>query len=257
MARTGWSASNYLLYAGVIVSAVPFTVAAWARTSVTGVTQQIFCIDKIGDTTQRFSMTCDSGAKVEALATDTGTPSAAITTNNFTANTWFHACGVWASATDRRAFLDGGSKGTQSTSVTPAALDRTTIGFLIGGSSPWGNGGTGDLAEVAIYNIALSDADVASLAVGVSPLLIHPEALVAYWPILGAYSPENNLKSNTTTMAIQGTLTQSAHTRVFMPSQRRITVAQVAAPPPPSQGSLTRGGALTKGILLRGGRLAA
>ena len=81
--------------------------------------------------------------------------------------------------------------------------------------------GTGDLAEAAVWNVALTDAEVAALARGIHPFLIRPDALVAYWPILGRYSPEINLKSNSATMAIQGTLSQAAHPRIFRPPQFR------------------------------------
>ncbi|KKK59939.1 hypothetical protein LCGC14_3029330, partial [marine sediment metagenome] len=40
------------------------------------------------------------------------------------------------------------------------------------------------IAEVAIWNVALSNAEVALLAKGFSPLLIKPESLVSYWPLV-------------------------------------------------------------------------
>ena len=41
----------------------------------------------------------------------------------------------------------------------------------------------GSLAEAAIWNAALSDAEVAALATGVSPLLVRPGSLVFYAPL--------------------------------------------------------------------------
>jgi hypothetical protein len=41
--------------------------------------------------------------------------------------------------------------------------------------------------------VALSASDVAILAAGVCPLLVRPEALLAYWPLWGIYSPETDL----------------------------------------------------------------
>lgn len=41
----------------------------------------------------------------------------------------------------------------------------------------------GDISEVGYWNVALTDADVAVLAKGVSPLLVRPEGLVAYWSL--------------------------------------------------------------------------
>jgi len=50
--------------------------------------------------------------------------------------------------------------------MTPDHIDRTAQEM------------DGDLAEAAIWNIALSDADVARLATGESPLSVRPDALV-------------------------------------------------------------------------------
>ena len=48
----------------------------------------------------------------------------------------------------------------------------------------------GYLADVALWNIDLSDSDVAALAKGVSPLHIRPDYLIAYWPLAGRHDPE-------------------------------------------------------------------
>jgi hypothetical protein len=83
---------------------------------------------------------------------------------------------------------------------------------------------------VALWNIALSDADVASLALGIHPFLVHPSALVAYWPLMGASSPEPNLKSNTATMAINGSLSQAVNPRLMpMRLAKRVILPAPAA----------------------------
>lgn len=38
----------------------------------------------------------------------------------------------------------------------------------------------------AIWDVALSDAEVALLSRGASPMLVRPEALVEYWPMIRA-----------------------------------------------------------------------
>jgi hypothetical protein len=53
---------------------------------------------------------------------------------------------------------------------------------------------------------------------------MHPEALVAYWPLFGNNSPENNLKSNSATMSVVGSLSKSAHPRIYMPKRKLIGV---------------------------------
>lgn len=221
MARRGWSTSNFLRCSSAVVTAAPVTIAAWGKTSISGTVQAMGGIFNSASTAKH--MLYVNGSNSISAVTDDGAAAAAAASVSVTisANVWFHACGVWASATDRRAFLNGANKGTDATNLTPAGLNRTSIGVQDGvaadPSSPFAPAGTGDLAEVAIWNVALSDADVASLALGIHPFLVRPDKLVGYWDVLGYYSPENNRKSNTATMAIQGALSQSAHTRVFYP----------------------------------------
>ena len=72
----------------------------------------------------------------------------------------------------------------------PAAPNELLIGKRSNDSQFFG----GDIAELAIWNIALSDDDVFALGDPdnrVSPLLVRPDALVGYWPLVGFAAPEN------------------------------------------------------------------
>lgn len=220
MSRRGWSTSNYLLYSSALTGiAMPLTMACWGNTSVTGTLQAMMHIGDVavGPTQNRWSLTVDTGDAVTATTnTTTGTVSA-VTSTTISASTWFHACAVFTSATSRAAFLNGGGKGTNATSRSPTGIDNFAIGVLYGSSvsQPFGPAGTGDLAWATVWNIALSDADVAILATGIDPRLIHPEAIIGFWPLVGVNSPENNLYSNTEVLSIVGSLSQSS-----MPSIR-------------------------------------
>lgn len=108
--------------------------------------------------------------------------------------TWYHAAGLFVSATDRRAFVDGANKATSATAVTPANLDRTSLGV----NDPTGGQHwflSGMIAEAAIYDLSkwpgASDSDKAdnferilpSLAAGFTPNNF-PLGLVAYWDLM-------------------------------------------------------------------------
>lgn len=226
MARTGWTtAANYLRYSSAILTATPLSMSAWGYTPVTGSFQRMLGIYNSASALNFFSLCVDTTNNVEAVTTDGVNSSQALTSTAISASTWFHAGGVWASATSRAAYLNGGGKGTEATSRVPSGLDRTNIGVRDTSTiaQSWGASGASgaaSLAEVGLWSIALSDSDMLALSKGLSPLKVHPEALVAYWPLLGNNSPENNLKSNTSTMAIQGTLTKSAHPRLILPKRR-------------------------------------
>ena len=100
-------------------------------------------------------------------------------------NTWHHLCGVFASAIDRRMYLDGdtANKGSDTISRTPlGGYDRVAIG-TIGDFSP-GDYMSGRGADAAIWNIALSEPELVVLSKGYSPLFVHPENLVFYAPLI-------------------------------------------------------------------------
>lgn len=225
MSRTGWSTSNFLRNATAIVTGTPLTISAWAWTDSNSVTAQMICsiVNSASTTNLNAFHLALSGGNIQALAADGTNDTYAAPTATHPLNTWFHACGVYTSATSRAAYLNGGNKGTNTGSRTPSGLNRTSIGKRDNATGDRPFSSTGFIAEVAIWNDSLTDAEVASLATGISPFKIRPSALVAYWPLIGNTSPEVNLVS-TATQTVQGTLSAAAHPRVIMPPRQGIVV---------------------------------
>jgi len=124
----------------------------------------------------------ESGDPVRSFAFSPGGFQAAKSTAGPSANTWHHACGVEAANNDRRAFLDGGNKGLNVATRAPSGADEVQIGQNARST----NDGDllGDVADAAIWNVALTDAEVAILAKGYSPLCVRPESLVFYMPLV-------------------------------------------------------------------------
>ncbi|MHC4156685.1 MAG: LamG-like jellyroll fold domain-containing protein [Planctomycetota bacterium] len=137
------------------------------------------------------------------------------------ADTFQHALAVWADVDDRRIYLNGGNKGTNPDTSEPISLDRTGLGVLYR-STP-DNYLSGLLAEMAVWNVPLSDAEAAALAKGFSPLLIRPGNLVAYWPLIRGL----NDRVGGYNLTASGTIV-SPHPRVIYPS-RQVQVAIQAA----------------------------
>ena len=209
MARHFTSASSQSLSAASApVTATALTLACWLNPVAANVAYELFGISD-GTTTNAFRLRCGSGGSAGNVLAVTSPGGSATSTTSFSAGVWTHVCGTFTSATARAVYLNGGGKGTGSASGTPSGLSQTNIGGGAGGTFT-----NGDMAECAIWNVALTDADVVVLARGVSPFQIRPDALVFYVPIWGTYSPEVNLMS-TTTMALTGTPAAAAHPRVF------------------------------------------
>ena len=144
-----------------------------------------------------------AGDPVDFNTRQLGTSDAARTTTGYTAGTWFHALGTGASSTSRACYLNGGGKGTATTDLTPASLDRTAIGIRSRAGDSLRLAGLA--AECAIYSVALSDAEALMLANGLHPYSIQAGNLAGYWPVYGHASPEVDWSGGGNNMTVAGT----------------------------------------------------
>ena len=180
----------------VPASVEPLTLAGWLSFPATPTANSNgYCIALSSDaTTPSFFMLkggTDGSNNLNALAVvaaTSGSPNQTVISTSSgiaaAANVWFHVCGVFTSNTARAAFLNGGFKGTGATSVQPLSITVTAMGGLW---VPSFTIASGDallcMADVAVWNVALTDAEVAALGRGMSPLFVRPSALQAYWPL--------------------------------------------------------------------------
>ncbi|MHA2079407.1 MAG: LamG-like jellyroll fold domain-containing protein, partial [Candidatus Thorarchaeota archaeon] len=163
-------ASNEYLYLNKpIITAEPFTMACWfniADNTNYHALMGLATESGGGREWESFMLLAQgavAGDPVRCWAygtTDTGGP--ADTTTGYSVNTWHHACGVWTSDTSRAAFIDGGSKGTDSTDVGDVIAENTCIGaiYQYQGSLVVDGPTDGRIANACIWNRALSDAEV-------------------------------------------------------------------------------------------------
>lgn len=222
MSWTGWSTSNFFrLGSNMGITAVPLSIAAWVYPTTTVGNRCIAIIlDSAGAavTRNQFQIGVGGALATASVGDGSGRVQASSSPTSFTANTWNHVCGTFTSATARLAYLNGTAGSNAANSRVPTGINRTSIGVADNAAIGEAFDSGGRIAELTFWNIVLSATDVAALAKGIHPFLIHPEAIVSYFPLVGAYSPEINLKSNTNIETMQGTLTKDVHPRIFMPS---------------------------------------
>ena len=154
--------SEYLEVDSAPASDVPFTMACWFYSTADTYDALMWLGDK-DNQSQYHSLYLAghiAGDPIGAATYDGGSATASTTTG-YSLSTWHHACGVWTSATSRAAFIDGGSKGTDATNLSPSGLDRVAIAALRD-SSPTSYM-DGRIADARIYNRALCDEEVAEL----------------------------------------------------------------------------------------------
>ena len=170
-----------------VVTTTPITMACWFKDDINTAEHLLVGLSDEATTTYYVIMEAAghvAGDPIIGGVKQGGSLAYAQTTTGFTAGKWHHACFV-QSATDARAvYIDGGSKGTSTAIRELANLDNTTIGILHYTSYiiPI----DGSITEVAIWNVALTDAEVALLAsarIKGLPLQIRPANLVLYLPM--------------------------------------------------------------------------
>jgi hypothetical protein len=214
-------ASSQYLYANQApVTGPPFTMACWFKSDDAAAVQ---CLMFVGDKdagNQYHNLIAHGGVSGDPIyvqSRDSSGTASAETTSGYSLDTWHHACAVFAAHNDRSAFIDGGSKGTDSNSKSPSGLDRIAIGALARDVTTFYT--SGEIAEAAIWNVALTDAEVAILAKGFSPLLVRQHNLEAYWSLVREAEYENGnidriKKHNLTDY---GNPTDAAHCRIIYP----------------------------------------
>jgi hypothetical protein len=184
--------NQYLQVGSAVVTSTPLTMACWFNCDSAGPSSCLVSVTNSGNAggLTRFALFARgnvAGDPVTAIASDTSSNGIADTTAGYIVGKWHHGCAVFTSTTSRSVYIDGGSSATNTTSITPTLLDRTNIGvqFLQNAGGASGTSFTdGLIAEVGIWNAALTAAEIASLAKGMTCDKVRPESLVFYAPLV-------------------------------------------------------------------------
>jgi len=208
MSHSGWSGSNYIsAVAGSFSLSAPVTLYARHKHVSTGSIQTL--VDLNFSSTQRFQLRVNSADNPVAntQATSNATATGATT---LSAGVWYSLLGLFTSATDRKIFVNGVQDGSDTTSRTPTgAATKIRVGLGADNFNPSGS----PMAEVAVWSVALSADEIASLAFK-SPRSIRPDALVYHGPLLENATIDLVAPAATVT----GTLTKdNDHPRVIYP----------------------------------------
>jgi len=173
---------------GVASSVVfPFTVTGLFKSTSATALQAIWGESKASDIDEFF--------RLSARGSATGDPVAAYgrsgvgimnveTSTGYSVDTWHRATLVAAASNDYKVYIDGASVGTPVCNINPINMTKMAIGALPYDGS-WANLFAGRLAEVVIWDVALSDDERASVIAGYPPMSVvsgHNHVL-AYWPL--------------------------------------------------------------------------
>jgi Concanavalin A-like lectin/glucanases superfamily len=223
--RFGGSSYAYTSPANsVITPAGPFTLASWFRPlGGFGGPQTIIGID---DAAAGYAILRSMDTACSAVYGGGGVGVA--TTPPGTADQWGHYAATFASPSHRVAYLNGVPSAPDTTAVTPAALGTLRVGYIYLGAAI--QTAYGDIAESGAWGAVLTPEEISALAKGVSPLLIRPSALLAYWPMNGSATVAGTFEEdrwrNKFRLLLDGIINPpQRHPRVFYPWHTSVEAA--------------------------------
>ncbi len=148
----------------------PFSIIVWARpTATVGANDDTICMNTDVSASNRYfrmepNPTASEGTVggLRVISNENGTFVSAVTDNLFVQNKWSHCAGIWTGNSERRAILDGdlsnAETNTETQNVNASLIDEFCIGWE-NDSSP-GDGFEGQIADLFVFNKALTDAEV-------------------------------------------------------------------------------------------------
>jgi hypothetical protein len=184
MAFTFNGTNQYLNTTSPPVTVVPLTLVCWfSANDVTSTRTLLDLTTSFGANGFRLLIAgAITGDPVYAdYLINTGTN--AQTTSGYTANTWNHAAATFPNNTTVTAYLNGGSSATSIGAALNPTPTRICVGARFSSSAP-GLYMDGQIAEVGIWNAALTAAEIASLAKGMTCDKVRPQSLVFYAPLV-------------------------------------------------------------------------
>lgn len=191
------------------ITAAPLTMACWFRPVAVTTDMILMSIAKGSAQTDRFQLTARGSVSPKTISCDAiqasaGGRSSTVNASSWVTGVWLHAAAVFISSSSKAVYLNGADKGT-GTSHVPASLD--SIGIGAAPETPTSGFSDGRIAECGLWNIALTDDEILSLARGLPPWRVRPGNLVGYWPLWGLQSPEVDLTSGARSLTFTGSPT--------------------------------------------------
>lgn len=179
---------------GSMPTAVPVTLSAWVKLDSSWAAGT-HTIVKLGDFSSykdffRIHAFKNSGGTTRfELSSHHGSEKKALHGSSIIDSVWYHVCGVFTSTTSRQIYVNGVAGTENTASSVPVAANFSHLS--IGASKSSGSNSNflkGKIAEVAVWNAALTTTEIGKLVNGNSALFVKEENLRGYWPLQGLFS---------------------------------------------------------------------
>lgn len=236
MARSFNGTNQFLRRVDGTGLALPLTMAAWVYPQRNTAYEEVLALARSTDNNTGWFLQLrgPDGRRVAAVSAAQNTYAIARSAGSFSLNQWQHVAGVFNASNARRVYLNGVPGSPDTTPINVPSVDRMLIGAweYFGGRSAYL---AGAVAEAAIWSVSLTDAEIAQLAAGYSPLLVRPNDLIAYWPLGGPFgNNDEDHSDNDYDLTAYGDPTWVDHPPIIYPQEPQ--------PPEPVAGFLGAAG---------------
>jgi hypothetical protein len=153
----------------------PLTICCWARRTAASSGTAVSLQTTGG--THRYILQYSTASGNVWLAAIVGTAGASAISVPETQGQWAHICGVFSAIDNRSIYINGVIGGTNTTSSVTTGITELCVGARR--NTTLGIFFTGDVAEVGVWNVALTQAEITALSSGVSPNKIRPQNLIS------------------------------------------------------------------------------
>jgi hypothetical protein len=202
-----FNGTTQFLEVGSAVVNRPCTMAVWAYLdNVTDVRDFVSVSSKTALAVLRLNVNA-----TQFRIADQGNVNAVANGGTVSANVWNHYAGVFASGSSRTPYTNGVAGAENTTTVAAITPTFTNIGAFYAGTATAIQFMDGKIAEVGIWSAALTAAEVASLAKGMTCDKIRPQNLVFYAPLVRDLIDQKGGR----TITNNNGATVANHTRVY------------------------------------------
>ena len=195
------------------VTNAPCTFACWFRIPSLPVTGQVLvaiCQFSVNGHALALSIRGSNESNLIAAGTFDGGYSQANSASAPSTNTWSHAAGVYNGTNSRIAYLNG-IAGTENTGNRTSVANVDTIAVGCVNRPTRVELFNGLMADIGIWNVGLTAAEIASLAKGMACDKVRPQSLVFYAPLARDLIDVRGGR----TITNNNTATVANHTRIY------------------------------------------
>lgn len=176
--------NDYIELSSTPITAVPCTIMCWMKPD----NQATAGLVSIGNSAATSRLQLDrrdlsvNPQDIGAASVNSGGTDQTAFRGQYDTGDWEHCVAVFASTTSRTAYLNGTAGSINTSSNTASGLNSILIGSRYSGGAR-GAFHNGHIAHVAVWNVALSGAEIMSLAGGANPQSVQLANLVFYAPL--------------------------------------------------------------------------